>query len=46
MTCSSGIGSTRHPVVVHGPTADELWICLSGAAGPLVGAPLSPDVPH
>ena len=33
----------RHPVVVRGLTADELWICcgLSGAAGLLVGAPLS-----
>ncbi len=30
----------RHPVVVRGLTADELWICcgLSGAAGLLVGA--------
>ncbi|MBF3328465.1 DUF3487 family protein, partial [Pseudomonas aeruginosa] len=29
----------RHPVVVRGLTADELWICcgLSGAAGLLVG---------
>src|SRR3546814_4412332 len=33
----------RHPVVVRGLTADELWIfCgLSGAAGLLVGEPLS-----
>ncbi|MBH9328387.1 TIGR03750 family conjugal transfer protein [Pseudomonas aeruginosa] len=33
----------RHPVVVRGRTADELWSCcgLSGAAGLLVGAPLS-----
>ena len=33
----------RHPVVVRGLTAGELWICcgLSGAAGLLVGAPLS-----
>ena len=33
----------RHPVVVRGLTADELWICcaLSGGAGLLVGAPLS-----
>ena len=33
----------RHPVVVRGLTADELWICcgLSGAAGLVVGAPLS-----
>ena len=33
----------RHPVVVRGLTADELWICcaLSGAAGLLIGAPLS-----
>lgn len=33
----------RHPVVVRGLTADELWLCcgLSGAAGLLVGAPLS-----
>ncbi len=33
----------RHPVVVRGLTADELWICcgLSGAAGLLVGIPLS-----
>ncbi|MBP7654932.1 MULTISPECIES: TIGR03750 family conjugal transfer protein [Pseudomonadota] len=33
----------RHPVVVRGLTADELWVCcgLSGAAGLLVGAPLS-----
>lgn len=33
----------RHPVVVRGLTADELWMCcgLSGAAGLLVGAPLS-----
>ncbi|MGX6624371.1 TIGR03750 family conjugal transfer protein [Pseudomonas aeruginosa] len=33
----------RHPVVVRGLTADELWICcgLFGAAGLVVGAPLS-----
>ncbi|CAM5209125.1 MULTISPECIES: TIGR03750 family conjugal transfer protein [Alcaligenaceae] len=33
----------RHPVVVRGLTADELWICcgLSGGVGLLVGAPLS-----
>ncbi len=33
----------RHPVVVRGLTADELWICcgLSGATGLLVGIPLS-----
>lgn len=33
----------RHPVVVRGLTADELWICcgLSGAAGLVIGAPLS-----
>src|SRR6218665_4149594 len=33
----------RHPVVVRGLTADELWVCcgLSGAPGLLVGAPLS-----
>lgn len=33
----------RHPVVVRGLTADELWICcgLSGGAGLLLGAPLS-----
>ncbi|VFR27505.1 FIG01210734: hypothetical protein [plant metagenome] len=33
----------RHPVVVRGLTADELWICcgLSGAAGLLLGAPLA-----
>ena len=33
----------RHPVVVRGLTADELWICcgLSGALGLLIGAPLS-----
>lgn len=33
----------RHPVVVRGLTADELWLCcgLSGAAGLLVGAPMS-----
>lgn len=33
----------RHPVVVRGLTADELWVCsgLSGAAGFLVGLPLS-----
>jgi len=33
----------RHPVVVRGLTADELWVCagLSGAAGLVVGTPLS-----
>lgn len=33
----------RHPVVVRGLTADELWICcgLSGAVGLLAGIPLS-----
>ncbi len=33
----------RHPVVVRGLTADELWMCcgLSGAVGLLTGAPLS-----
>lgn len=33
----------RHPVVVRGLTADELWVCagLSGAAGLAVGAPLA-----
>jgi conjugative transfer region protein (TIGR03750 family) len=33
----------RHPVVVRGLTADELWVCcgLSGTAGLLVGVPLS-----
>lgn len=33
----------RHPVVVRGLTADELWVCagLSGAAGLAVGTPLS-----
>ncbi|KMK85824.1 TIGR03750 family conjugal transfer protein [Pectobacterium brasiliense] len=33
----------RHPVVVRGLTADELWICcgLSGSAGLLIGIPLS-----
>lgn len=33
----------RHPVVVRGLTADELWLCcgLSGTAGLLLGAPLS-----
>jgi len=33
----------RHPVVVRGLTADELWICagLSGAAGLSVGIPLA-----
>lgn len=33
----------RHPVVVRGLTADELWLCcgLSGTAGLLIGAPLS-----
>ncbi|ATE58734.1 TIGR03750 family conjugal transfer protein [Thauera sinica] len=33
----------RHPVVVLGLTADELWICagLSGALGLMVGVPLA-----
>jgi len=33
----------RHPVVVRGLTADELWICagLSAAAGFVVGVPLA-----
>ena len=33
----------RHPVVVRGLTADELWICcgLSGVGGLLIGTPLS-----
>ena len=33
----------RHPVVVRGLTADELWVCagLSGAVGLIVGTPLS-----
>ena len=33
----------RHPVVVRGLTADELWICagLSAAAGFLAGVPLA-----
>lgn len=33
----------RHPVVVRGLTADELWICcgLSGAVGLFAGIPLS-----
>ncbi len=33
----------RHPVVVRGLTADELWVCagLSGAAGLSVGIPLA-----
>ena len=33
----------RHPVVVRGLTADELWVCcgLSAAVGLLIGAPLS-----
>ncbi|WP_339649742.1 TIGR03750 family conjugal transfer protein [Halopseudomonas pelagia] len=33
----------RHPVVVRGLTADELWICcgLSGVLGLLIGTPLS-----
>lgn len=33
----------RHPVVVRGLTADELWVCsgLSGTAGLIVGTPLS-----
>ncbi|WP_127446555.1 MULTISPECIES: TIGR03750 family conjugal transfer protein [Xanthomonas] len=33
----------RHPVVVRGLTADELWVCcgLSGATGLVVGGPLS-----
>lgn len=33
----------RHPVVVRGLTADELWVCacLSGAAGLTVGIPMA-----
>ena len=33
----------RHPVVVRGLTADELWVCagLSGAAGLVAGVPLA-----
>ncbi|MBO9333128.1 TIGR03750 family conjugal transfer protein [Achromobacter pulmonis] len=33
----------RHPVVVRGLTADELWVCagLSAAAGLLAGTPLA-----
>ncbi|MCW5706949.1 TIGR03750 family conjugal transfer protein [Shinella sp.] len=33
----------RHPVVVRGLTADELWVCagLSGAAGFVAGLPAS-----
>ena len=33
----------RHPVVVRGLTADELWVCagLSGAAGLSVGIPMA-----
>lgn len=33
----------RHPVVVRGLTADELWVCagLSAAAGLLLGIPLA-----
>nr|WP_320200707.1 TIGR03750 family conjugal transfer protein [Agrobacterium sp. rho-13.3]MDX8310241.1 TIGR03750 family conjugal transfer protein [Agrobacterium sp. rho-13.3] len=33
----------RHPVVVRGLTADELWVCagLSGAAGFAMGVPLA-----
>jgi hypothetical protein len=33
----------RHPVVVRGLTADELWVCagLSGAAGFVAGVPLA-----
>mgnify|MGYP006153399013 CR=1 FL=1 len=33
----------RHPVVVRGLTADELWVCagLSGTAGLVVGVPLA-----
>ncbi|NEM65318.1 TIGR03750 family conjugal transfer protein, partial [Escherichia coli] len=33
----------RHPVVVRGLTADELWVCagLSGTAGLLVGITLA-----
>ena len=33
----------RHPVVVRGLTADELWLCagLSAAVGFLVGVPLA-----
>ena len=33
----------RHPVVVRGLTADELWVCagLSAAAGFVAGVPLA-----
>ena len=33
----------RHPVVVRGLTADELWVCagLSGAVGFVAGVPLA-----
>jgi len=33
----------RHPVVVRGLTADELWVCcgLSAIGGLFVGVPLS-----
>ncbi|EOG9025647.1 TIGR03750 family conjugal transfer protein [Pseudomonas aeruginosa] len=33
----------RHPVVVRGLTADELWVCagLSGAAGLTMGIPIA-----
>lgn len=33
----------RHPVVVRGLTADELWVCsgLSAAAGQVAGLPLA-----
>lgn len=33
----------RHPIIVRGLTADELWVCagISGAAGLIVGTPLS-----
>ncbi len=33
----------RHPIVVRGLTADELWVCagLSGTAGFVMGIPLS-----
>ncbi|MFG1304670.1 TIGR03750 family conjugal transfer protein [Xanthobacter autotrophicus] len=33
----------RHPIVVRGLTADELWVCagLSGTVGLVVGTPLA-----
>ena len=33
----------RHPIIVRGLTADELWVCagISGATGLTVGTPLS-----